>query len=334
MAVKRWGIASALRGYVDGRRPGLPDHIAGRFRQVPDAGIAAVRESLERHYFNGPRVPVGYTGTEWGRRDLEDHLARRLKRDREVVVPWLDGARPLRGSRILEIGCGTGCSTVALAEQGAAVVAVDVDGPSVEVARRRCEVYGLDVTFSVANASEAGELFRGERFDFIIFYASLEHMTCRERIAAIRSTWAMLAPGDFWCIVETPNRLWHTDDHTSLLPFFHWLPDELAFLYAPFSPRPNFAGLYDDVDDDAQRRHFLRRGRGASFHEFAVAIGPADRLNVRSSLSARAAGRGPRAFRMGRKPSLDERYRSLLAEIYPAIHPGFLEKDLDLILMK
>ena len=251
--------------------------------------MAAIREALERHYFAAPRTPAGYTETEWGRLDLENHLAGRLRRDREVVVPWLDAARPLRGSRVLEIGCGTGCSTVALAEQGAAVVAVDVDGPSVEVARRRCEVYDLDVTFRVANSAELGGLLAGARFDFVIFYASLEHMTCRERIAAIRDTWAMLASGDLWCVVETPNRLWYADDHTSLLPFFHWLPDELAFRYAPFSRRPNFAELYDDFDDDGQRQHFLRRGRGASFHEFALAIGPPERLNVRSSLAERAA---------------------------------------------
>jgi hypothetical protein len=35
-----------------------------------------------------------------------------------------------------------------------------------------------------------------------------------------------------------------------------------------------------------------------------------------------------------RTPQLDYRYRALLAEIYPSIHPGFFERDLDLILLK
>ncbi len=335
-----WTIASTVgRKFIGRTRAPSPEHLSDRFRHAPDAGLVAIRESLERNYFTAPRAPSGYLDTDWGRRDLEDHLSRRLKRDRERIIPWLDDVRPLAGRKVLEIGCGTGCSTVALAEQGATVVAVDVDEKSVEVARLRCAVYDLDATFLIANAVDVGGLLRGQTFDLIIFYASLEHMTHPERIAAIRATWEMLAPGDLWSVVETPNRLWHTDDHTSLLPFFHWLPDELAFSYASFSRRPNFAALYDDFNDVRQRQHFLRRGRGASFHEFAIAIGPPEQLNVRSCLSAHLAARagGWRSWWPSwtrRRGPLDVRYRALLAEVYPSIHPAFFEKDLDLILMK
>jgi 2-polyprenyl-3-methyl-5-hydroxy-6-metoxy-1,4-benzoquinol methylase len=334
--VKRWQILSAFT-----RRPRIPfpDHISNRFRLVPTAGLDAIRESLERYYFTGSRAPNAYLETEWGRRDLGNHVDGRLRWDRETVIPWLDGVRSLQDSKVLEIGCGTGSSTVALAEQGASVIAVDTDGPSVEVARLRCAVYGVDVTFKIASAVEVGELFRGERFDLIIFYASLEHMSYDERISAIGTTWDMLEPGDLWCVVETPNRLWHTDFHTSCLPFFHWLPDELAFRYAPFSERPNFSEIYHDFNDQAQRQHFLRRGRGVSFHEFAIAIGPPEQLNVRSSLSAQMAAKARGSGRwwpswLRGKPPLDERFRSLLAEVYPSIDPAFFQKDLDFILMK
>jgi S-adenosylmethionine-dependent methyltransferase len=326
-------------GSLSRRESPVPDHIANRFRQIPNLGLDLIRDSLKRHYFIVPRAPIGYLETEAGRRDLENHLARRLTRHRQTIIPWLDGVRTLAGSKVLEIGCGTGCSTVALAEQGAMVVAVDLDGPSVEVAKLRCAVYGLNVAFSLANAVEVGELFHADKFDLIIFYASLEHMSYDERISAIRATWGILAPGDLWCVVETPNRLWYTDDHTSLLPFFHWLPDELAFDYARYSERPNFSERYQDFNDKVQRHDFLRRGRGVSFHEFAIAIGPPEKLNVCSSLSTFIAGRKrrPRSWLrswMKGPPPISERYRSLLAEICPPIHPAFLEKDLDLILMK
>ena len=55
----------------------------------------------------------------------EPTAASRLSRDRVAVIPWLDRTRPLRGSRILEVGCGRGASTVALAEQGAELIALD-----------------------------------------------------------------------------------------------------------------------------------------------------------------------------------------------------------------
>jgi len=326
----------------------VPGHLSAQFRQISDSGLGSIRASLEQHYFAFPRSPNDYLASEWGQQDLQDHLVRRLRRDREEVIPWLDEARPLRGSKVLEIGCGTGCSSVALAEQGAEVFGIDLDEPSLEVAKRRCEIYGLDVKFRLANALEVGELYRDVRFDFIIFYASLEHMIHHERISAIKTTWDMLPPGGLWSIVETPNRLWLTDRHTSFLPFFHWLPDELAFYYSRFSSRPYFRDRYDNYDNEQQRLHFLRRGRGVSFHEFALAIGPVEQLNVRSSLAMHL-----REARLKRHPwlrmkppwlrrppwlwrrlPLDHRYQSLLAEIAPALHPGFFEKELELIILK
>lgn len=308
----------------------VPAHLLAGIRAISDAGIDAVRASLNDFYFAYPRCPRNYLETEWGQQDLHHHLFDRLRRDREEVVPWLDDGRTIRGSKVLEIGCGTGCSTVALAEQGADIVAIDIHEPSLAVARRRCEVYELDVDFRIANAADIRELFGGIHFDFIIFYASLEHMIHRERIRALRSAWDLLPNGGLLCIVETPNRLWHTDQHTARLPFFHWLPDELAFDYSRFSSRPNFSDLYAEYGDERQRLHFLRRGRGASFHELAVAIAPVEQLHVHSSLAMHLAGRRT-------QPSIspqDDRYQRLLMEIYPGIHSGFFERNLDLILLK
>ena len=71
-------------------------------------------------------------------------------------------------------------------------------------------------------------------------------------------------------MLETPNRLRHTDTHTAWLPFYHWLPDELAFKYARFSERTNFREGYGELTDE-RLLHFCRRGRGVSFHRFQIA---------------------------------------------------------------
>ena len=310
--------------------PAVPPHLLTGIRTISDAGIDAVRASLRDLYFAFPRCPRDYLSTAWGQQDLEHHLFSRLRRDREEVVPWLDDGRSIRGSKVLEVGCGTGCSTVALAEQGAEVSAIDIDESSMAVARRRCEVYELNVDFRLANAADIKGLFGGIHFDFIIFYAALEHMTHRERVLALRGAWDLLPKGGLLCVVETPNRLWHTDQHTALLPFFHWLPNDLAFEYSRFSSRPNYSDLYNDYGDERQRLHFLRRGRGASFHELAVAIAPVEQLKVHSSLMIHLAGRHAQPPISAR----DARYRELLMEVFPTIHSGFFERNLDLILVK
>src|SRR5262245_12969850 len=61
---------------------------------------------------------------------IKDQLTERLKKFREQVVPWLNNSKLLNGASILEVGCGTGSSTVAFAEQGADVTAIDLDEDS------------------------------------------------------------------------------------------------------------------------------------------------------------------------------------------------------------
>ncbi|HEY0029053.1 MAG TPA: hypothetical protein VGC35_14405 [Allosphingosinicella sp.] len=84
-------------------------------------------------------------------------------------------------------------------------------------------------------------------------------------------------------IVETPNRLWFDDQQTALLPFFHWLPNELAFLYSKVSSREGFNDLYRTYNF-CSKQHFLRLGRGVSYHELDLSIGPVENLDVVSSL--------------------------------------------------
>jgi len=292
--------------------------------------LDVVRQSLIETFFNGN---TEYLETEEGRADLENHLTHRLECDRTVTVPWLNRTRSLRGLRVLEIGCGTGSSTVALAEQGASVVAVDIVASSANIARVRCAAYGLDdVAFHVANAADLPPEIAGERFDFIIFFASLEHMLHAERLQAMALTWSMLPPGGLWCITDTPNRLWYSDGHTSLMPFFHWLPDDLAFKYSAFSPRPSVRDHLRTGDDDEMTR-FLRFGRGVSFHEFELGLAPLDLLNVVSCQAAAYVER-VRAANGYAELSTANRYLKLMIEIAPTVPPAFFLPSLDLIIEK
>ena len=308
----------------------IPHHLSANFRTIDKPGLDRIEAALREHYFT--RFPQEYLSTDWGRNDLQNHLVRRLDADRKLIVPWLDAVRPLRNASILEIGCGTGGSTVALAEQGAAVIAVDVDSSSLTVASERCRAYGLDVNFAHANATEVHQRFAGREFDYIIFYAALEHMTMEERLSAMRSTWQMLPTRGLWCVIDTPNRLWYYDSHTSLLPFHMWLPDELAFEYSRFSPRQNYRELYREYTPEA-KLDFLRRGRGVSFHEFELTMKPLNELKIKSSLNLTNRKTGPLAPLKWRL-SPERRYISLFRRIAPDLHEGFLQSYLNLIIEK
>ena len=308
--------------------PPPPPHISDRYRVIEPDALDRLKASLLHHFFNDSTG--GYLESQQGREDLENHLRLRLHQDRHEVVPWLDATRSLDGSRILEIGCGTGSSTVALAEQGSIVTGLDIDASAMQVAHDRSAEYKVQTQLIVGNATDAEKLLPGQSFDWIIFYASLEHMIHEERLSALQMAWRMLPPDGLLSVIETPNRLWYFDDHTSLLPFFHWLPDDLAMKYARMSPRPGFSDVYAE-DIEERRIHFLRRGRGVSFHEFQLSLGPT--LNVVSSMQS-----FQRRTRRGRQLrwtlSRDWLYQKLLIRFSPIKHDGFFEPYLYLTIQK
>lgn len=305
----------------------IPQHLSQHHRTIDHAGLQAIRKSIQTNYHAGWRSESNYS-KEMYEHDLAAHLSGRLESDRRLVVPWLDEAKSLRDTHVLEIGCGTGSSTVALGEQGAHVVGIDLDEDALVVARDRCAVFGIEAEFHAMNSNKMAAAFQAKRFDFIIFFASLEHMTIAERLASLKDAWQMLPMGGMLVIVETPNRLWFYDGHTSMLPFFHWLPNELAFRYSALSPRENFRELYRQYDGPS-KEHFLRQGRGASFHEFDLAIRRARDLKVVSSLSTFHGVR-----HKPQRSMLDRRYKSLLMSMYPGLHEGFCDDTLFLIIEK
>lgn len=321
-------------GRLLGRRgsPDIPSSLSSRFSEPAPGGLERLRISLENGFF--ARKPPGYLDTPEGGKDMSAHLTRRLESDRRLVIPWLASMLPLDGARVLEVGCGTGSSTVALAEQGAAVTGIDPDGTALVSAGQRLSAYGLEAVLLETGADSLQGLRESARFDLVIFWACLEHMTLEARLSSMRLTWGMLPPGGLWCAIETPNRLWHTDPHTSLLPFFHWLPDDLAVLYACRSPRKDFRERFSvSLGTEEDRADLAMWGRGVSFHEFELAIGPLAELDIAGCLDDWRTPAGGLLDRF-RTVSPDRAYEDLLTRACPGLPREFLHRGLNLVLRK
>jgi 2-polyprenyl-3-methyl-5-hydroxy-6-metoxy-1,4-benzoquinol methylase len=257
------------------------------------------------------------------------NLEERTDRNRRLVIPWLDAAQRLDGLRVLEIGCGTGCGTIPLAEQGAQVTALDVRDDSLQVTRARLKARNLSAELLRLNAEELTSRLADKTFDMVLFWASLEHMTIPERLTALRDGWSLLRPDGLLGLIDTPNRLWDFDAHASQLPFFHWLPLEIALPYAAQSPRPSCRALAEGNDETA----LCRYGGSMSFHELTLAVGSAETLDVVSGLDDYLRRRNlPRLLRwsLGR----DRRYQKMLRRRRPKIHRAFFEENLQLLIRK
>lgn len=102
----------------------------------------------------------------------------------EPHIPQFAQFERWRDKRVLEIGCGIGTDTINFARHGAQVTAVDLSQRSLEIAKRRAEVYGLQdrVRFYQGNAEELRRIVPVEPYDLLYAFGVVHHTPHPERI--------------------------------------------------------------------------------------------------------------------------------------------------------
>ena len=107
------------------------------------------------------------------------------------------------------------------------------------------------------------------------------------------------------------------------MPFFHWLPDHVAYDYSKYSNRVNFKELYLEFSED-KFLHFLRRGRGFSYHELEIAFNTSvEKLQVVGYLNKDFP-----------ENSIESKFNELLMLINPGMSRGFSNPYIDIIMKK
>lgn len=117
---------------------------------------------------------------------------------REIVA---EAAVPVPGAMVLEIGCGTGALTQALAARGAQVTAIDQNPEMLEQARSRLANTGPAVRFIERTASEI-DAFADGSYDAVAASLSLSEMSHRERGFVLKHARRVLRAGGVIAIAD------------------------------------------------------------------------------------------------------------------------------------
>ena len=159
---------------------------------------------------------------DWDKRYQEKELVWSAGPNR-FLVEEIEGMQP---GRALDLACGEGRNAIWLAEHGWQVSASDFSGVAIDKAKARASELGLDIDFSVADATNP----QGEHFDLIIlFYV---HLPREENRQMLEHASAALAPGGTLLYVghdernikegvggpQDPSILYGPDEIRSLLP--------------------------------------------------------------------------------------------------------------------
>src|SRR5579871_2745975 len=134
-------------------------------------------------YWNARPCNIRHSPKPVGTKEYFDEVEAR-KYFVEYHIPAFAGFERWRGKRVLEIGCGIGTDTINFARHGASVTAVDLTEKSLEVARRRAEVFGLQdrIQFFQANAEELSSFVPVEPYDLVYSFGVIHHTPHPERV--------------------------------------------------------------------------------------------------------------------------------------------------------
>jgi 2-polyprenyl-6-hydroxyphenyl methylase/3-demethylubiquinone-9 3-methyltransferase len=109
---------------------------------------------------------------------------------------------PLRGAQVLDVGCGAGLLSEAMAREGARVTALDLAPELVEVAKLHLLESGLDVDYRLVSVEALAAELPG-RFDAVTCMEMLEHVPDPGSVLAACAT--LLKPGGR-LLLSTLNR--------------------------------------------------------------------------------------------------------------------------------
>ena len=118
-------------------------------------------------------------------------------------LTWIDGLAQIKGKRVLDIGCGGGILSDAMARKGAVVTGIDLSSKALRVAQLHAlEAGTANVDYQEISA-EAMAQQEPAGFDVVTCMEMLEHVP--DPSSVVRACSALVKPGG-WVFFSTLNR--------------------------------------------------------------------------------------------------------------------------------
>jgi len=117
---------------------------------------------------------IRHSNKEIGTLDYFEEVQEKKLRVEPHIVDFSEFDR-WRGKKVLEIGCGIGTMATLFAKHGAVYTGVELSEASLDLTRKRFEVYGLNGKFYLGNAEELSEFLPQEEYDLIYSFGVIHH---------------------------------------------------------------------------------------------------------------------------------------------------------------
>jgi len=136
-----------------------------------------------QEFWNRRPCNIRHSSKPVGTKEYFDEVEAR-KRFVEPHIPAFAQFARWKGKKVLEIGSGIGTDSISFARAGASITCVDLSEKSLEICKRRFQVYGLEGRFFHANAEELSRTVPVEQYDLVYSFGVIHHTPHPERVIA------------------------------------------------------------------------------------------------------------------------------------------------------
>lgn len=134
-----------------------------------------------KNFWNDRPCNVKHSPRPVGTREYFDEVEKR-KYFVEPHIPSFAQFERWKGKKVLEIGCGIGTDAINFARAGADLTTQELSAESLELCKKRFEVYDLKARFYLGNAEELSTFLPVENYDLIYSFGVIHHTPYPEKI--------------------------------------------------------------------------------------------------------------------------------------------------------
>ncbi len=125
-----------------------------------------------------------------------------LMRERRFKTDLVEQAQLTRGSRVLDVGCGTGTLAIMVKQlhPEAEVVGIDADSKILAIARAKAAKAGINLTLDQGMADQLP--YEDNSFDRVLSSLFLHHLTTENKRPTLREVFRVLRSGGRFDVVD------------------------------------------------------------------------------------------------------------------------------------